>query len=100
MAGEQCVLQAVEQQATVGKPGQGVEVGEIANLLLVLLARGNVLGSEGDPFVEIGRVDRRRGQDDVEQGAIFVSPAGFYGADALFADLVVFLETDKLEFCV
>ena len=85
-----CVLQqAVERlrhRQAVGEPGELIEMRELAQLLLGLLAGGDVLVHKGDAAQDaVLGVERRRREAHVDEGSVLANSSGLEAADDLAA---------------
>ena len=76
--------QLLLQRKSIGQAGQLVVMGEPPQLLFRLQAVGDVLVGPGDvPHRAVGVVHRRRGEPDVDPGAVLAQPLELHVADRL-----------------
>ena len=82
--------QLVVERHAIGQAGQLIEVREVAELLLGLLAVGDVVIGPGNaPDGAVGIVHRRRRHPDVDQRAVLVTALDLQVADRFAADCAV-----------
>ena len=74
----QRLIETILHQTTIGQPGQRIEIGKLANVLLIALARADVLDLHVKALRQALRVAQHRsGQLHPEQAAIFLQVALF-----------------------